>query len=100
MPLVSEHPADLVDSFESADDKPLQIKLKGNAELQILVKGVEVRLEGTRGGAAGVGDQHGRFDFDEPLGIEVFSYRAYVLERFKKVSLTSGFTIRSVYLWR
>ena len=63
--LVAEDAADLIDPLESADDEALEVELQGNAELEVLVQGVEVGLEGAGRSAAGVGDQHGGLDLHE-----------------------------------
>ena len=73
--LVTENSADLVNSFKSADDQPLQIKLKRNSQLQIFVEGVEVGLKGTCGSAARVLHQHGGLDFHKALRVKISSDR-------------------------
>ena len=43
--LVAEYSADFINSFKTAYDETLQVKLKRNTELKILVERVEVSLE-------------------------------------------------------
>ena len=62
---VAEDTTDLIDALEAADDQALEVELQGNAELEVLVQGVEMGLEGARCSAAGVGDQHGCLDLHE-----------------------------------
>ena len=71
--LISEHAADLIDSLESADDQSLEVELERNAQLDVLVQRVEVRLERTRSGAARVGDQHRCLHFHKAACIEELS---------------------------
>ena len=44
--LIAEYPAYLIHLFKTAHNKPLEVKLKRYAELEVLVKSVEMRLEG------------------------------------------------------
>ena len=36
--LVTENSTDLINSLHAADDKALEVKLKGNSELEVLVE--------------------------------------------------------------
>ena len=72
--LVSENAADLVDLLHAADYQPLEVKLKGDAQLEILVQSVEMSLKRSCGCAAGVGDEHRGLDLDEALGVKEFPY--------------------------
>ena len=71
-PLVAEDAADLVDAIEPAHHQPLQVQLGGDAELQIDVEGVVVRLEGPRRGAARLLRlvERRRLDLDEAAPVE------------------------------
>ena len=74
--LVAENSAYLINAFKSADDKALEIELERDAQLQILVECVEMRLERARGCTARICDKHGGLDLHEVLCSKVFSYRA------------------------
>ena len=62
--LVAEVAIDLVDAIESADDEALQVELRGDAEKEVLIERVVMRLEGPGRGAAGNLLHHGGFDFE------------------------------------
>ncbi len=68
--LVAEVAIDLVDAVESADDKALEIKLRRDAQEQILVERVVVGAEGPRRRAAGDLLHHRRFDFQVAALVE------------------------------
>ena len=68
---VAEHPADLINSFQAADDQPLQVQLQGDPQFQIFVEGVEVGFKGTSSGASGVVYQNGGFHFHEPFSRQI-----------------------------
>ena len=63
--LVAKHSAYLIYALKAAYDQALEVQLQGYPELEVLVQSVEVGLEGTRGGAAGVLHQHGGLDLHE-----------------------------------
>ena len=67
---VAEYAADLINSLETADNQALEIKLKRNAELDILVKRVIVRFKRACRRAAGIRDEHGGLDLHEPAVVE------------------------------
>ena len=69
--LVAENAADLVDLFQAADNEALEVELNRDAELQVLVEGVEVGLKGPGRRAAGVGNQHGGLDLEEALAVQI-----------------------------
>ena len=73
--LVAEHAADFIHAIQPADDQALQIQLQRDAQLEILVERVEMRLERARRRAACVGDQHRRFDLEEALAVQVAADR-------------------------
>ena len=50
--LVTEILADLVDLLEPTDDGALQVELGGDTEVEVLIVGVDMRLERARGRAA------------------------------------------------
>ena len=68
--LVPEVAVDLVHALEPADEQALEVQLGRDPEVKVHVKGVVVRLEGPRRGAAGDGLHHRRFHFEEPAGNE------------------------------
>ncbi len=63
--LVAEDGADLVHAVEAADDQALEVKLGGDAQVEVAVEGVVVGDEGAGGGAAGRGLEDGRLDLQE-----------------------------------
>ena len=69
--LVAEHAADLIDALQAAHDQALQVQLQGNAQLEILIQRVEMRLEGTGSRAARVRHQHRRLHLQEALAVQV-----------------------------
>ena len=69
--LIPENTADLVDPLQAADDQALQVQLQGDAQFEVFIQRVEVRFKGTGSGAAGIGNQHGRFHFHEALAVQV-----------------------------
>ena len=62
--LVAEVAVDLVDAVKAADDQPLQIKLRRDAQKEIQIERVVVRREGPRRRAAGDLLHHRRLDFE------------------------------------
>ena len=69
--LVAEHPSDLIDLREPADNQPLEVQLQGDAQLKVLVQSVEMCLKGTGSGAAGVRHQHRRLHLHKALLIQM-----------------------------
>ena len=67
---VAEVAVDFVHAIHAADDQALEVKLGGDAERERDVERVVVRGEGTRGGAAGDGVEHGCFDFEIAAGVK------------------------------
>ena len=65
--LITEDTADLVNSFQTADDQSLQVKLKRNAEFEILIERIEMGLERTCRCTACIGNEHGGLDLQEAL---------------------------------
>ena len=74
--LVTENAAYLIDLFNAADYQPLEVKLKGDTQLEILVKGVKMCLKGSGSGAAGVDDKHGGLHFHKSLTVKEAADRA------------------------
>ena len=60
---VAEVLANLVDALEAAHDEPLQVQLRGDAQVEVDVQRVVVGDEGACAGTAGDGLQDGRFHF-------------------------------------
>ena len=69
--LIAENPADLIHLFKSANDQTLEVQFQRNAQLQVLIQRIEMRKEGSCRGAAGILNQHGRLDLQEPLSVEI-----------------------------
>ena len=63
--LVTENSADLKDSLEASDEKPLQIELERDPKLQIDVERIEVCLERSCRSTTGIGYQQRCLDFHE-----------------------------------
>ena len=64
---VAEVAVDLEHPLEAADDQALQIQLRRDAQVHLLVERVVMRDEGLGIGAAGDRVQHRRFDFQEVM---------------------------------
>ena len=62
---VAEDAADLEDAVHAADEAALEVQLEGDAQVEVAVEGVGVRLERTGRGAAGDGVQGRGLDFGE-----------------------------------
>ena len=62
---VTEYTADLVYSLQTAYDQTLQIKLKGNTQLQIFVQSIEMGLKWSCSSAACICNQHRSLYFHE-----------------------------------
>ena len=73
--LVAEVLAQFVDAVEAADDQPLQVELRSDAQVEVDVERVVVRDEGTRRGAARNRLQDRRLDLDVALRIEELTHR-------------------------
>ena len=69
-PLVAEVAVDLVDALEPADDEPLQVKLRCDAQVHVHAERVVPRDEGLRRRAAGDRLHHRRLDLHEALRVE------------------------------
>ena len=68
--LVAEDATDFIDLVEAAYDEALQVQLRGDAQVELLVEGVVVSDEGSGIGAGGNGHQHRRVDLEETALIE------------------------------
>ncbi len=66
---VAEVAIDFVYAFKAADDEALEIKFRSDAEIKIDIERVVMRLKGAGGGAAIERLHHGRFDFEEAMGV-------------------------------
>ena len=62
---VAEDAADLEDAVHAADEAALEVQLEGDAQVEVAVEGVGVRLERTGRGAAGDGVQGRGLDLGE-----------------------------------
>ena len=72
---VAEVLADLVHTFEPADDQALQIELRGDPKVEVAVELVRVRDEGLGERTAVDRLQDGRLDLDEALPVQVAADR-------------------------
>ena len=70
-PFVAEIAVDLVDALEAADDQPLQIELRRDAQVHVQIERVVVRHERPRRRAARNRLHHRRLDFHEIERIEI-----------------------------
>ena len=95
-PLVPEIAVDLVHALEPADDQPLQIELRRDAQKQIDVERVVMRAKRPRHRAAGDRLHHRRLDLEISAAVEKFPQRRRAtLLRTWNTSRASGLTIRS-----
>ena len=62
---IAEDAADFEDAIHAADEAALEVEFEGDAEIEIAIKCVGVRLERTGGGTAGDGVQGRGLDFGE-----------------------------------
>ena len=79
---VAEIAVDLVHAVHAADDQPLQVKLRRDAQVQIGVERVVVGDERLGHRAAGDGMHHRRLDFDEAVAVEETPHRLHDLRAF------------------
>ncbi len=82
--LVSEHSADFVNSFHTANDKSLEVKLKRNTKLNIFVKSVKMSFKWSCGSAACIGNKLRSFNLNKSLCIKIFSDFTYNLGTLKE----------------
>ena len=73
--LVAEIAIDLVHAIEPADHQPLQIELRRDAQKQVHVERIVMRLERPGRGAAGDLLHHRRFDFEKAALIKELPQR-------------------------
>ena len=69
-PLVAEVAVDLVDPRDAADQEPLQEQLGRDAQIEVDVQRVVMRLERPRRGPPGDVVHHRRLDLEEAAGVE------------------------------
>ena len=69
--LVAELAPNLEDALHAAHDEALERQLRGDAQEEVAVEGVEVRDEGLGVGAAENGVHHGGLDLHVPVGLHV-----------------------------
>ena len=69
-PLVPEIAVDLVHALEAADDEPLEVQLRRDAQVHVLPERVVVRDEGPRDRAARDRLHHRGLDLEEAEGVE------------------------------
>ena len=95
-PLVAEIAVDLVHALEAADDQPLEIELRRDAQVHVDVERVVMRQERPRDRAAGDRLHHRRLDLEE---VERIEEAAQVLHdprcASRNTSRLSSLTIRS-----
>ena len=68
---VAEVAVEFEDLGEAADEETFEVEFGGDAEEERLTEGVVEGFEGTCGGSAGDGLEHGGFDFEEAAVLEV-----------------------------
>ena len=68
---VAEDAADLIDAIDAANHRLLEVKLGGDAKMEVFVQSVMVRDERASGRAAGNGVKNRSFHFDEAEAIAV-----------------------------
>ena len=68
--LVAENPADLIDLVQTTNDQPLEVQLRGDAQVQLLVQGVMVGDERSGVGAGRDRHQYRRIHLDEAAAIQ------------------------------
>ena len=69
-PLVPEVAVDLVDALQAADDQPLQVQLRRDAQEELHVERVVMRHERPRQRAAGDRLHHRRLDLEVAAGVQ------------------------------
>ena len=74
--LVAEYPADLIDSLQASDNQTFQIQFQRNAQLQVFVQSVKMRLKRSCRRSACVCHQHRSLDFHKALAVQIFADRA------------------------
>jgi len=75
--LVAENSAYLVHPLNAAHDEPLQVKLRGYAQVHVHIQGVVVGDKGSGGGAAGNGVQNRCFNFHITAPVQIAADIAY-----------------------
>ncbi len=94
--LVAEVAVDLVHALEAADDQPLQIQLRRDAQVHVEVERVVMRHERPRRRTARDRLHHRRLDFEEIERIEEIAQVAHdARARAKHARGCVSFTIRS-----
>ena len=83
-PLVAEVAIDLIHAIESAHRQPFQIKFGSDAQKQIHIQRVVMRLERTRHRSARNRMHHRRLDFHEFLPVEIPPQRLHQLAALQK----------------
>ncbi len=73
--LIAEIAIDLVNAVQAADDQPLQVELRRNAQVEIHVHGVVVGHEGQRRRSTRDGLHHGCFHLQIAALIEEHAQR-------------------------
>ena len=76
-PFVAEIPVDLEDAVDAADHRALQMQLRGDAQVEVLVIGVDVRLEGAGRRPAVDRLEHGGLDLRVAALVEVGAQRLH-----------------------
>ncbi len=83
-PFVAEVAVDLIHAIESAHRQPFQIKFWSDAQKQIHIKRVVMRLKWTSHRPARDGMHHRRLDFHESLRVKIPPQRLRQLAAFQK----------------
>src|SRR5262249_29178562 len=69
--LVAENSANLVHLLDVADKQSLEVEFQRDAQLEVVVQRVMMRLERSRGGAPSLGLKHRRLDLEEAGIVEI-----------------------------
>ncbi len=81
---------DSVDAAEASDDKPLEVKLIGDPQVERYVEGVVVGDEGSRGGTSGNRLKDRGLDLEAAVLIEILAHRSDYLGPFHEGFLHLG----------
>ena len=88
--LVAEDAAHLVHPLHTADDKPLQVQLCGDAHIHINILGIVVGDEGSGVGAAGNGAENGSLHLHEAQAVQIAAQIGHKLAADLKIALRLG----------
>ena len=75
-PFVAEYAPDFIDTLQTADNQSFQRQFQRNAELEIFIQRIEMRLERSCCRAACICHEHRCFYFHKSLGIQILTNTA------------------------